>query len=134
MVAEELTAAETRLRRALLFLAVLLKLAGRILLAGGAQRVMPPTFRFLSYSSPEELERLDEEVRDNTDITLHSSHPQGGNPVSADPAKGVVDQRFRVNGLENVYVCDASVFPAAITVNPQLTVMALAEYAALGIE
>ena len=36
--------------------------------------------------------------------------------------------------LPGVYVCDASVFPAAITVNPQLTVMALAEYAAERIE
>ena len=29
-----------------------------------------------------------------------------------------------------MFVCDASVFPSSITVNPQLTVMALAAYAA----
>jgi GMC oxidoreductase len=28
----------------------------------------------------------------------------------------------------NLYVCDASVFPTSVTVNPELTVMALAEY------
>jgi choline dehydrogenase-like flavoprotein len=39
-----------------------------------------------------------------------------------------------VRGAKGVYVCDASVFPAAITVNPQMTVMALAEYAAARIE
>ena len=72
-------------------------------------------------------------MRDNTDIALHTSHPMGGNAVSRDPDKGVVDERFKVHGLDNVYVCDASVFPSATTVNPQLTVMALAEYAAAGI-
>jgi choline dehydrogenase-like flavoprotein len=45
-----------------------------------------------------------------------------------------VDERFRLRDADNVYVCDASVFPSAVTVNPQLTVMALADYAAAGIE
>jgi choline dehydrogenase-like flavoprotein len=44
-----------------------------------------------------------------------------------------VDESFRVHGFDNLFVCDASVFPTAITVNPQLTVMALANYAAPGI-
>jgi choline dehydrogenase-like flavoprotein len=111
-----------------------LKLAGRIHLAAGAKRVMPSTFRYLPYSSPDELDGLDSAVRDNTDIQLHTSHPQGGNPISADSAKGVVNPDFAVRGAPGVYTCDASVFPAAITVNPQMTVMALAEYAAERIE
>ena len=41
-----------------------------------------------------------------------------------------MDPDFRVHGVERLHLCDASVFPAAITVNPQLTVMALAEMAA----
>jgi choline dehydrogenase-like flavoprotein len=110
------------------------KLAARIHFASGALRVMPMTFRSTSYNSLEEVEELDEIVRDNTDIGLHTSHPQGGNAVSRDRSKGVVDERFRVHGTENVYVCDASVFPSSVTVNPQLTVMAIADYAAAGIE
>jgi choline dehydrogenase-like flavoprotein len=110
------------------------KLAARIHFASGALRVMPMTFRSRSYTSLEQVDELDEIVRDNTDIALHTSHPMGGNAVSRDPAKGVVDERFRVHGTENVYVCDASVFPSSVTVNPQLTVMALADYAAAGIE
>ena len=58
----------------------------------------------------------------------------GGNAVSQDPKKGVVDERFRVNGFENLYVADASVFPSSVTVNPQLTVMAVADYASSGID
>jgi choline dehydrogenase-like flavoprotein len=109
------------------------KLAGRIHFASGATRVMPLTFRSLSFGSTEELDELDDVVRDNTDISLHTSHPMGGNPISRDRTKGVVGPDFRVHGTENLYVCDASVFPSASTVNPQLTVMALAEYAAAGI-
>jgi choline dehydrogenase-like flavoprotein len=110
------------------------KLAARIHFASGALRVMPMTFKSTSYTSLEQVDELDEIVRDNTDIGLHTSHPQGGNAVSRDPAKGVVDERFRVQGTENVYVCDASVFPSSVTVNPQLTVMAVADYAAAGID
>ena len=110
------------------------KLAARIHFASGALRVMPMTFRSLSYSSVEEVDQLDDVVLDNTDIGLHTSHPQGGNAVSRDPAKGVVDERFKLHGIDNVYVCDASVFPSSVTVNPQLTVMALADYASAGID
>ncbi len=110
------------------------KLAARIHFASGALRVMPMTFRSTSYSTLEEVNELDDIVRDNTDIGLHTSHPQGGNAVSRNPAKGVVDERFRVRGMENLYVCDASVFPSSVTVNPQLTVMAVADYASAGIE
>jgi choline dehydrogenase-like flavoprotein len=110
------------------------KLAARIHFASGALRVMPMTFASRSYTSVEQVNELDRLVRDNTDIGLHTSHPQGGNAVSRDPDKGVVDERLRVHGMENLYVCDASSFPSSVTVNPQLTVMALADYAAAGIE
>lgn len=111
-----------------------LELIGRIYLAAGALRVMPPTYDYMQITDPGELSSISRRVEDNTDIDLHSSHPQGGNAISPDPARGAVDERFALHGADGVYVCDASVFPAPITVNPQLTVMALAEYAAAGIE
>ena len=106
-----------------------LKLAGRIYLAAGAKRVTPTTFRHAPSTSPDQLDELDRLIRDNTDVQLHSSHPQGGNAIGT-RSDAVVDPEFRVRGAPGVYACDASVFPAAITVNPQMTVMALAEYAA----
>lgn len=110
-----------------------LKLLGRIYLAAGALRVMPSTFQFHEFTSESELDRLDDYVRDSSYLSIGTGHPQGGNAISADPGKGVVDPSFRVHGFENLFVCDASVFPSATTVNPQLTVMALADYAAAGI-
>ncbi|HET7040264.1 MAG TPA: FAD-dependent oxidoreductase, partial [Gemmatimonadales bacterium] len=101
-----------------------------LLLQAGARRVMLNTWGYDSFSHPSQLADIHRLVRDPRYITLGTGHPQGGNAVSRNPALGVVDDRFRVHGYENLYVCDASVFPASITVNPQLTVMALADYAA----
>ena len=107
-----------------------LKLAARIMLAAGAVRVMPASFEYLEARCDADLDTWDRVLRDNSDLSINTSHPQGGNCLSRDRTKGVVDEDFRVHDIENLYVCDASVFPAPITVNPQLTVMALAHYAA----
>jgi choline dehydrogenase-like flavoprotein len=111
-----------------------LKLAGRILLAAGAAKVMPATFAYHEFSTVAELDRLDELVHDDSELWMNSSHPQGGNVLGRHPSNSVVDASFRVHGLDNLYVCDASVFPSSLGVNPQLTVMALAHYAAAGVE
>ena len=63
-------------------------------------------------------------------LNLGTSHPQGGNRIGRHPGSSVVDPTFRVHGVENLFVTDASVFPAGCGVNPQLTVMALASLAA----
>jgi choline dehydrogenase-like flavoprotein len=109
-----------------------LKLLSRIYLAAGARRVMPSTFQFHEFTSEDQLDRLDDYVKNSSYLSIGTGHPQGGNAVSRDAKRGVVDESFRVHGFENLFVCDASVFPTAITVNPQLTVMALANYAAPG--
>ena len=110
-----------------------LKLLCRIYLRAGARRVMPSTFRFHAFTEESQVDQLDEYVKNTSYLSIGSGHPQGGNALSEGPGKGVVDPSFRVHGFENLFVCDASVFPTATTVNPQLTVMALAEYAAPGI-
>jgi choline dehydrogenase-like flavoprotein len=38
----------------------------------------------------------------------------------------VVNSYCKFYGIENLFVCDASVFPTSVGVNPQITVMALA--------
>jgi choline dehydrogenase-like flavoprotein len=106
------------------------RLACKIGLRAGALRAMPATFRMLEVTCESELGRIDDEIGSDRDISINSSHPQGGNPMSEDPQKGVVAPDFHVYGTQGLYVCDASVFPSSITVNPQLTVMALAAYAA----
>jgi choline dehydrogenase-like flavoprotein len=106
------------------------KQLAEIFLAAGATRVMPSTYRYTSFKKGDDLHPLFDYVKNRTGISLNSAHPQGGNAISAFADRGVVDPSFKVHGLANVYVCDASVFPSSITVNPQYTVMALAHYAA----
>jgi choline dehydrogenase-like flavoprotein len=120
----------TPAREDLLTLVEALKLLGRIYLAAGARRVMPSTFQFHEFTSEDELDRLDDYVKHSSYLSIGTGHPQGGNAISHERRKGVVDPTFRVHGFDNLFVCDASVFPTATTVNPQLTVMALADYAA----
>jgi choline dehydrogenase-like flavoprotein len=110
-----------------------LKMLARIYLAAGAKRVMPSTFQFHAFTKEQELGKLDDYVKKSHYLSIGTGHPQGGNALSGDEGKGVVDPSFRVHGFENLFVCDASVFPTATTVNPQFTVMALADYAAEGI-
>jgi choline dehydrogenase-like flavoprotein len=102
-----------------------LQTAGRIFLEAGATRVMPATFAYHEYRTPASLDRLPGDIREAGDLLLTSAHPQGGNAMGK-----VVDDGFRVRGLENLYLCDASVFPTSVHVNPQLTVMGMAQYAA----
>ncbi|MCB9599336.1 MAG: GMC family oxidoreductase [Sandaracinus sp.] len=62
-------------------------------------------------------------------IMLSSAHPQGGCRMSVDPARGAVGPDFRLFGADNLFVCDGSLFPSTIVVNPQWSIAALAEVA-----
>ena len=59
-------------------------------------------------------------------LRVGTGHPQGGNALSSDPQIGVVDEQFRLRGCSNLRICDGSIFPASAGVNPQWTIMALA--------
>jgi cholesterol oxidase len=58
-----------------------------------------------------------------------TAHILGGAVIARSPEEGVVDARHRVFGYENLLVCDGSVVPANVGVNPSLTITALAERA-----
>ena len=75
-----------------------------------------------------DIPKLKDAIRNDPDnLLVGSAHPQGGNKMGNNNEKEcVVDSNCKVYGFENLYVCDASVFPTALGVNPQLTVMALA--------
>jgi choline dehydrogenase-like flavoprotein len=102
----------------------------QIMIEGGAKPAMPQTYELHKICDAGDLAQLDKYKQDDDGLGINSAHPQGGNPMGRDWRTSVVDPDFRVHGMDNVYVCDASVFPTSVTVNPQLTVMALADYAA----
>jgi cholesterol oxidase len=59
--------------------------------------------------------------------TPATAHILGGCCIGASPAEGVIDERHQVFGHEGLYVCDGSVVPGNLAVNPSLTICALAE-------
>jgi choline dehydrogenase-like flavoprotein len=107
-----------------------LKTLAEIYFAAGALKVFPASFKFIEFVHPSQLGEIDKLIRGVDDLFLGSSHPQGGNPMSEDPARGVVDPGFKVHGYENLFVADTSVWPENIWANCQATAMAMSHYAA----
>ena len=58
-----------------------------------------------------------------------TAHILGGAVIARDPSSGVIDERHRVFGYQNLLVCDGSAVPANVGANPSLTITALAERA-----
>ena len=106
-----------------------LELSGEIMFAAGAESVMPNTFKYYEFKNVDELRKMSGLIKDPSEITLGTGHPQGGNVIGSSSETGVVNAEFKAFGYDNLYVCDASVFPTSLGVNPQLTVMGLADYA-----
>lgn len=102
----------------------------RIHFANQAEEVWPSIRTGLPIGCDDDIDAFyKQHIKEKDDVTLSSAHPHGGNPINANPDKGVVDLNCKVHGTENVLVTDASVAPACIGVNIQLTVMALAHLA-----
>jgi choline dehydrogenase-like flavoprotein len=53
-------------------------------------------------------------------------HQMGTTRMANDPTKGVVDRNCLVHGLGNLYIAGSSIFPTGGSVNPTLTIVALA--------
>lgn len=102
----------------------------------GATRVFLPTKPGLELLlTDKNIASLTESVRAYPlrmeDLFTGTAHPQGGNRMAGKEYKNgrVINEEFRVDGFDNVYVTDASVFPSSLTVNPQWTIMALSSMA-----
>jgi cholesterol oxidase len=61
--------------------------------------------------------------------TPTTAHILGGAAIGPSPATGVIDEHHEVFGHPGLYVCDGSMVPANLGVNPSLTITALTELA-----
>jgi choline dehydrogenase-like flavoprotein len=57
---------------------------------------------------------------------LSTTHMQGSVRMGEDPARSVVDGHGQAHDVDGLYVGDGSLLPAVLSVNPSLTIMALA--------
>ncbi len=65
------------------------------------------------------------EVMFNTSSTAHIL---GGCCMGDTPENGVIDFNGKIHGYDNLYVMDGSIIPVNLSVNPSLTITAVAEY------
>ena len=87
---------------------------------------------------PNELERIDSAFRFSRDVLeaagakqvcwtgLASTHVQGSCRMGDDPAQSVVDRNGESHDVKRLFVGDGSLVPRTLSVNPSLTIMALA--------
>lgn len=92
----------------------------------GAERVLLPFLDFPVASSVDDLARIEASQRHPRTLELFTVHLMGTARMGARAADSVVGLDGQLWDLPGCYVADASLFPTAIGVNPQVTIMALA--------
>ena len=87
---------------------------------------------------PNEVERLDAVLKASREVLeaagatqvcwtgIASTHVQGSCRMGDDPARSVVDRNGESHEVKRLFVGDASLVPRTLSVNPSLTIMALA--------
>ncbi len=63
-------------------------------------------------------------------LELMAFHPMGTARMGNDISDSVVNEYCETHEIKNLYIIDASIFPSSLGVNPQLSIMAFATYAA----
>jgi choline dehydrogenase-like flavoprotein len=69
----------------------------------------------------------------NDVVGAYTVHPLASCRIGDDPATSALDDRHELRGHPGIFVTDGSAVPCALTVNPALTIAALAERAVPGI-
>jgi choline dehydrogenase-like flavoprotein len=92
----------------------------------GAEKVILPFSNLHVASSVDDLAQIERTQRSRSTIELFTVHMMGTCRMGNRPRHSVVDLSGQLWDLPGCYVADASLFPTAVGVNPQVTIMALA--------
>nr|HMR11816.1 GMC family oxidoreductase [Polyangiaceae bacterium] len=92
----------------------------------GAEEVLLPFFNQPSAKSMDDLKQIDRLKPSPSTLELFTPHLMGTARMGSRPEDSVVGLDGQLWDLPGCYVADASLFPTAIGVNPQITIMALA--------
>lgn len=99
---------------------------GELLFAAGAEEVSSPIEgSTTSFRSPADVERVARALPQGS-MAVSTIHLFSSAPMGSDEARCATDSYGKVLGTDNLYVNDASLFPASPAVNPQGTVLAVA--------
>ncbi len=107
-----------------------MRVVAEIFFAAGAKEVWPGIHGLPErLTSPDQLGLFTDGELDPRRAHFIATHLFGTCRMGADPRDAVVDERFKVHGLDGCWVVDSSVFPTNLGVNPQHTILALARIA-----
>lgn len=104
-----------------------MKLLAQQHFAAGARTVIPGIFGLPYELNPDQVKLLDDAPLDPQKYIAILSHLFGGCVMGKDEQSSVTDGLGRVHGRQGLVVADASVIPTNLGVNPQHTIMALAQ-------
>ena len=102
-----------------------IRLLGETFFAAGARELYMPVLGAEPVDA-DGFRRFELEKVPATRIESGSQHPLGSCQLSIAASEGGSDPDGKVWGTENVFVCDGSVLPTSLGVNPQMTIMAMA--------
>jgi choline dehydrogenase-like flavoprotein len=103
-----------------------LKLVAEIMVAGGAETIMPGIYGIDSFLDKDEINKIDKAPVKQKSYTMIMTHLFGTCRMGKDPRQSVVNTDFQVHGTKGLYILDSSIFPTNLGVNPQHTIMAIA--------
>lgn len=98
----------------------------RIYFAAGAIEVHPGFHGATTFRSLADYDAFVARGLTLDQMSVYASHPMSSCRMSADKTRGVVKPSGESHSVKNLYLADASVFPTALGVNPQITVMTTA--------
>jgi long-chain-alcohol oxidase len=92
----------------------------------GAKQVILPFSNMHTVNSVDDLDRIERTQRSRSTIELFTVHLMGTCRMGGNSRSSVVNLKGELWDLPGCYVADASLFPTAVGVNPQVAIMALA--------
>jgi choline dehydrogenase-like flavoprotein len=108
-----------------------LDVAARVQFAAGARKVMTLHSIPTEFQSPAEIsKKLASAEWGTNEIAMYSAHPLGTCRMGADPRTSVVDSNCQSHDTKGLFVIDGSVMPTSLGVNPQVTILSIAEKSA----
>jgi len=102
----------------------------RVYKEAGASRVITGVRGHAELSERSDLERFRRSKIRAGQLEMSAYHPLGTSRLGADARRGLVGEDHQAHGLPGLYIVDGGNLPGSPTVNPQVTIMALAGRAA----
>lgn len=104
--------------------------AGELARAAGARSLLPAVMPAKSIATNRDWDRFRRHTPSARQLLLTSYHPLGTCRMGRDPARSVVDLDHAVHDVPGLFIVDGSTVPGPPSVNPQVTIMAMATRAA----